>query len=94
MILGRLVKTHSTYLDGLITVLNSFSKESSIKTVVPGVIGRVKGKNEGLSLRVSRQCKGGYRVIGRLGRTFQEIYVNTELNKIELQELLNQHLNN
>ena len=37
--------------------------------------------NEGLSLRVSRQCKGGYRVIGRLGRTFQEIYVNTELNK-------------
>ena len=41
--LGRVVITHSTYVDGLIPWLKNLAKDRRIQTITPAVINRVKG---------------------------------------------------
>ncbi|NBP99425.1 MAG: hypothetical protein EB123_08160, partial [Synechococcaceae bacterium WBB_32_011] len=45
--MGRLVITHSTYLDGLIPLLKILANDPAIDTITPAVICRVKGRCEG-----------------------------------------------
>ena len=42
--MGRLVITHSTYLEGLIPCLKKLSRVPEIDTITPAVISRVKGR--------------------------------------------------
>ena len=57
--MGRVVITHSTYLEGLIPLLKQLAKDPQVVTVTPAVISRVKGRCQGLKLRISTPITGG-----------------------------------
>jgi hypothetical protein len=86
--MGRLVKTHSTYLDGLIPLLTVLAREVGINTVTPAVISRVRGRSESLRLRVSTPIRGGFKVVARRGACAQEVFVVTDWDRQRLQERL------
>ena len=81
--MGRLVITHSTYVEGLIAWLKVLAKDPDIQTVTPGVISRVRGHSSDLQLRVSIPVKGGFKVLARKGTSAQEVFVVTQLGKEE-----------
>ena len=65
--MGRLVITHSTYVEGLIPWLKVLARDPEIQTITPGVIARVRGHSSGLQLRVSIPVTGGFKVLARKG---------------------------
>jgi len=81
---GRLVITHSTYVEGLIPWLKVLARDPEIQTITPGVIARVRGHSSELKLRVSVPVTGGFKVLARRGTSAQEIFVVTQLDKDEL----------
>ena len=83
--MGRLVQTHSTYVDGLINVLKELKKDQKIKTMTPGVIGKVKGHEEYLKIKVTRTVIGGFKMIARKGKSAQELYILTDYKKETLE---------
>ncbi|WP_040655080.1 DUF2103 domain-containing protein [Rubidibacter lacunae] len=86
---GRLVWNHSTHVSGLIPVLERLlARETAVRTVTPGVIGRSKGRVPKLQLRVSVPIRGGFKVIARSGKTVQEVFVLTELSQQALEAAL------
>ncbi|WP_320667756.1 DUF2103 domain-containing protein [Prochlorococcus sp. MIT 1307] len=86
--MGRVVLTHSTYIKGLIPKLKLLAKYSGIKTVTPGEINRTKGQGGILNLKLSTSIRGGYKLIARKGKSVQEIFVVTELDKDILEIIL------
>ena len=40
--MGRIIKNHSTHIEGLFAILFSISRVEGIKSVTPGVLKRVK----------------------------------------------------
>ncbi|QPN63924.1 DUF2103 domain-containing protein [Synechococcus sp. CBW1004] len=83
--MGRLVITHSTYLEGLIPLLRRLAEHASIDTVTPAVISRVRGRCVGLRLRVSTPITGGHKLVARRGSSAQEVFVVTGLDRETLQ---------
>ncbi|MDJ0796673.1 MAG: DUF2103 domain-containing protein [Calothrix sp. MO_167.B12] len=83
---GRLVWNHSTHLPGLIPLLERLCKVEGMQTITPGEIGRVKGHCPQLKLRVSVPIRGGFKLIARLGKTVQEVFVITSLEREHLQD--------
>ncbi|MFM7550353.1 MAG: DUF2103 domain-containing protein [Cyanobacteriota bacterium] len=83
--MGRLVITHSTYLEGLIPVLRQLAQQPGIDTVTPAVICRVKGRSPSLRLRVSAPITGGHKLLARLASGAQEVFVVTALSREQLQ---------
>tara|TARA_B100001057_G_scaffold469773_1_gene530416 strand:+ start:176 stop:451 length:276 start_codon:yes stop_codon:yes gene_type:complete len=81
---GRLVITHSTYVEGLIPWLKVLARDPEIQTITPGVIARVRGHSSGLQLRVSIPVTGGFKMLARKGTSAQEVFVVTQLAKDEL----------
>ena len=65
--MGRLVHTHSTYVEGLIEVLKELRKDDCIKTITPGVIVRVKGHTDKLKIKATREVRGGFKMVARKG---------------------------
>jgi hypothetical protein len=88
--MGRVVITHSTYLEGLIPLLRALAAEPGIDTVTPAVIGRVRGRTSGLRLRVSTPITGGHKLVARRGGSVQEVFVITTWSRERLQEHLDQ----
>lgn len=86
--MGRLVITHSTYVEGLIPVLRRLAAESAIDTVTPAVISRVRGRSVGLQLRLSTPIMGGHKLVARRGTSAQEVFVVTQLNREQLGTVL------
>lgn len=86
--MGRVVITHSTYLEGLVPLLRSLARDPKIDTVTPAVISRVRGRCEGLKLRISTQITGGYKIMARRGTSAQEVFVITALNREALAQRL------
>ncbi len=89
--MGRVVITHSTYIEGLIPVLKKLATNKNIKTITPAIISKVRGRSSKLVIRISVITLGGYKAIARKGQTAQEIFINTKLPMDELQYLLDQH---
>ena len=89
--MGRVVITHSTYVDGLIPWLKSLAKETAIQTITPAAICRVRGRRPNLELRVSIPIRGGYKLTARKGGMAQEVFVITELEKSQLQSVVERH---
>ena len=85
---GRLVVTHSTYVKGLIPWLKELANDPQVKTITPGVIARVKGRCQDLTLRPSNPIRGGFKLIARRGGSAQEVFVITTLEKSVLIERL------
>ena len=92
--MGRIVLTHSTYIDGLIPKLKVLATNERIKTVTPGIISKVRGKTSKLILRLSVKTISGYKLIARKGKSAQEIFISTDISKDELKILLNDHFPN
>ena len=86
--MGRLVITHSTYVEGLIPVLRRLAAETAIDTVTPAVISRVRGRSVGLQLRLSTPITGGHKLVARRGTSAQEVFVVTALNREQLGTVL------
>jgi hypothetical protein len=88
--MGRLVITHSTYLDGLIPLLRRLVRSPEIDTVTPAVISRVRGRAPELRLRVSIPITGGWKLMARRGSSAQEVFVVTSLGQAGLEALIAQ----
>jgi hypothetical protein len=86
--MGRVVVTHSTYLEGLIPLLRRLADQPGIDTVTPAVISRVRGRAAGLRLRVSTPIIGGHKLVARRGTSAQEVFVVTPLSREQLQQQL------
>ncbi len=86
--MGRIVKTHSTYIEGLIDKLRNIASDPRIQTITPGVIGQTKNKNEKLILRISRETSTGYKLIARKGKCYQEVFIVGQLSIEEMKSLL------
>jgi hypothetical protein len=90
--MGRLVITHSTYLEGLVAVLRRLADQPGIHTVTPAVISRVRGRCPGLRLRVSAPISGGHKLVARRGSSAQEVFVVTSLSREQLEQRLQELL--
>jgi len=90
--MGRLVITHSTYLEGLIPLLKRLVQDPAIDTITPAVIARVKGRSPELRLRVSTPITGGWKLVARRGSSAQEVFVVTALNAEALEDRIVQAL--
>jgi hypothetical protein len=88
--MGRLVITHSTYIEGLIPLLKVLVREEGIDTITPAVIGRVRGRSGGLRLRVQSPVTGGWKLVARRGTTAQEVFVVTAWDRDRLQRRLDE----
>ena len=86
--MGRVVLNHSTNIEGLIPVLKKLALNKSIKTVTPAIISRSKGRSTHLIIRVSIKTINGFKAIARKGQTAQEVFISTDLSKVELKKLL------
>ena len=89
--LGRVVITHSTYVDGLIPWLKALARETGIQTITPAVICRVRGRSPELQLRVSTTIQGGYKLVARKGSSAQEVFVVTSMNRLALEQAVKHH---
>jgi hypothetical protein len=90
--MGRLVITHSTYLEGLIPLLKRLVQDPAIDTITPAVIARVKGRSPELRLRVSTPITGGWKLVARRGSSAQEVFVVTALKAEALEDRIVQAL--
>lgn len=91
---GRLVLNHSTHISGLIQVLERLTKLNGIQTITPGVIGRARGHVPAMQLRISVPLRGGFKVIARQGKTVQEVFILTTLDRDELEQAIASILKN
>jgi hypothetical protein len=82
---GRLVWNHSTHIPGLIPILEKLTQQAGITTVTPAVIGHARSRSPQLQLKVSIPIRGGFKLIARKGKTFQEVFVVTRLDQLELE---------
>ena len=90
--MGRVVITHSTYLEGLIPLLKRLAALPGVDTVTPAVINRVRGRSPGLRLRVSTPITGGHKLVARRGGSAQEVFVVTAWTRDQLQQELDRLL--
>jgi len=85
---GRLVWNHSTHLPGLIPILERLTQKPGIETITPAVIGQTKANIPKLQIKVSVPIRGGFKLIARKGKTFQEVFIITGLSRSELELLI------
>jgi hypothetical protein len=85
---GRLVWNHSTHLPGLIPVLERLTQQTGIETVTPAVIGSAKSNAPRLQIKVSVPIRGGFKLIARKSKIFQEVFIITSLSRAELELLI------
>jgi len=85
---GRLVRNHSTHLPGLIAILERLCHQPGVETLTPAVIGRAKSHAPKFRLKVSVPTQGGFKLIARRGKSFQEVFVTTHLDKADLEDAI------
>lgn len=85
---GRLVLTHSTYIPGLIRILERLTEQPGINTITPAVIGKVRSHSPSLKLKISVPIRGGFKGIARQGKTMQEVFILTSLDQTALEEAI------
>ncbi len=85
---GRLVWNHSTHLPGLIPILQQLIKCPGIETVTPAVLKTVRSNAQTLQIRVSVPIKGGFKLIARKGKTAQEVFITTKLDRSQLEDAI------
>jgi hypothetical protein len=90
---GRVVWNHSTHLPGLIPILEKLTYQDGIQTITPAVIGHAKANVPNLKLKISVPIRGGFKLIARKGKTFQEVFILTNLSQAELERAIAQVLN-
>jgi len=91
--MGRVVITHSTYVEGLIPLLRKLALHPQVDTITPAVISRVRGRSAGLRLRVSAPLIGGWKLVARRGSSAQEVFLTTSLDRDTLQNAVDALIN-
>ncbi|CAM9604675.1 unnamed protein product [Ectocarpus sp. 4 AP-2014] len=85
---ARLVVTHSSYMDGLIPLLDRFITDpdavNSVSSVIPGRIYVVKGRSELFKMTV-RDTTNGFKALARKGTLGQEVFIST--TKMDLDDV-------
>jgi hypothetical protein len=89
---GRIVWNHSTHLPGLIEILERLTTYDGIQTITPAVLGSTKSNMQRMNLKVSVPIRGGFKLIARKGKTFQEVFLLTTLSQEELEAAIAQVL--
>lgn len=89
---GRIVWNHSTHLPGLIPILERLTYIDGIQTITPAVIGNTRSHMPAMKLKVSVPIRGGFKLIARKSKTFQEVFVLTRLSQAELEGAIAQVL--
>ena len=87
--MGRLVQNHSTNINGLIKWLEKMSKSPEVKTITPASLSQAKGREEKITLKISRKTKEGFKLIARKGKSVQEVFLVTKLQRKDLTDLIN-----
>ncbi|AFY62325.1 DUF2103 domain-containing protein [Synechococcus sp. PCC 6312] len=87
---GRVVLNHSTHIEGLIATLERLATMDGITTLTPAVISPGGGRSPQLTLRVSVPILGGFKLIARKGTSVQEVFVITSLEKVQLEQAIQQ----
>lgn len=85
---GRVVWNHSTHLPGLIPILERLTVLEGVQTITPAVIGHARSNAPHLQIKISVPIRGGFKLIARKGKTFQEVFILTRLNKEELEQAI------
>jgi hypothetical protein len=85
---GRVVWNHSTHIPGLIAILTRLTEYEGIETITPAVLGSTKSNMHRLNIKVSVPIRGGFKLIARKGKTFQEVFLLTTLSKEQLEEAI------
>ena len=91
--MGRVVITHSTYVEGLIPLLRKLALHPQVDTITPAVISRVQGRSQGLRLRISAPLIGGWKLLARRGSSAQEVFLTTSLDREALQSAVDDLIN-
>ena len=86
--MGRIVQTHSTYIEGLIKWINSIAPTEGIQTITPGVISKTSSKKEILTLKITRGTKEGFKLTARKAKSVQEVYIVTSLQREVLEKII------
>ena len=92
--MGRVVVTHSTYIPGLLKVLRKLAAVEGVTTCTPGVIRHGGGNAEIFQLRITRPLPlgGGFKAVARKGRSSQEVFITTQLDKAVIRNAVRQIL--
>lgn len=85
---GRIVWNHSTHLPGLIPVLQELVKVDGIQTITPAVLSSARSNAQQMRIKVSVPIIGGFKLIARKGKTAQEVFVLTTLDKPTLEQAI------
>ena len=86
---ARIVLTHSTHCDQLISALEKLANVPEIHSIVPGRLATARGNAEQLDLRVTVPVRNGYKIIARKGTQVQEVFIVTQLSAESLQNAVN-----
>ena len=86
--MGRLVKNHSTHIEGLIKWLKRIAEIEEVKTVTPASLSKTNGRGEKLALKVTIKTKEGYKLLARKGKLVQEVFLVTDLDEKEIKEVI------
>tara|TARA_B100001029_G_C14681430_1_gene244772 strand:+ start:147 stop:449 length:303 start_codon:yes stop_codon:yes gene_type:complete len=86
--MGRLVKNHSTHIEGLIKWLKNIAAIDDIKTVTPASLSKTKGRGENLGLKVTVKTNEGYKLLARKGKLVQEVFLVTSLGESEIAKII------
>ena len=83
--------THSTFIPGLVPLMEKLASHGDIHTIIPGRLAQTRGrvKSPTLDARVTTSLRGGgHKVLVRKGSTVQEVFVKGDLEKPELASTL------
>ena len=86
--MGRLVKNHSTHIEGLIKWLKRIAETQEVKTVTPASIFKTKGRGEKLELKITVKTNEGFKLIARKGTLVQEVFIVTRLDREQVKEVI------
>tara|TARA_B100001250_G_scaffold401364_1_gene413170 strand:+ start:604 stop:906 length:303 start_codon:yes stop_codon:yes gene_type:complete len=86
--MGRLVKNHSTHIEGLIKWLKKIAENNDIKTVTPASLSKTNGKGEKLILKITIKTNEGYKLLARKGKLVQEVFLVTNLDECKIIEII------
>ena len=66
-------------------MLEKLAQKSGIQTITPAVIGHTRSNSPQLKLKISVPVRGGFKLIARKGKTFQEVFIVTTLPREALE---------
>ena len=86
--MGRLVKNHSTHVEGLIKWLKKIAENEEIKTITPASLSRANGRGEKLILKITIKTNEGFKLLARKGKLVQEVFLVTCLDELAIKDII------